>query len=174
MRLKLVNGLLFNASWLLIVLGQSAWLAWLVAAAHVSLHLWIMGRGRSEFQFIVACTAFGLVLDQLLFASGLLLQPGGGPAPLWLSALWPVLATTSLHAFSSLARFWWLAALLGAVGGYGSYRLGASLTEVSFGLSPLTDSVLAALWAGLFPAMLWTARRMDTVPVGRTERALPL
>jgi len=161
MRQALANAAMFNLSWLLIVASESALLAWLLAAAHVALHLRLMGRGRGEWHFILAVSALGLLLDQLLFAAGVLQANGGpAPAPLWLSALWPVFATTAVHAFAGLARLPGPAAAAGALGGYASYRLGASLTAVSIGNPPLGDAVLLVLWALLFPALLAMARAM--------------
>lgn len=160
MKAKLLNGVLFNVSWLLIVLSQDAALAWLVASVHVGLHMALLGRGREEWYFVFTITAIGLVVDQLLFVSGVLQSPGAAPvAPLWLSALWPVLATTFMHAFSTLGDRPWLAAVLGAFGGYGSYRLGVSLSSIEFGTLQQSGVVLALFWALMFPTLLLVARK---------------
>ncbi|RLQ22435.1 DUF2878 family protein [Seongchinamella sediminis] len=161
MKLKLLNGALFNISWLLIVSAQSALVAWCVAALHVGLHMLLMGKGRGEWTFILLMGAVGLLIDQLLFVAAVLRQDSGGIAPLWLSALWPVLATTSLHVFSGLRDRVVLAASLGAVGGFLSYRLGVSLSDIAFGAMPASGIVLALLWALLFPTMLFLARQLE-------------
>ncbi len=158
---KLANGLMFNLSWLLIVGGQSGLLAWGVAALHLAVHFAWLGRGRAEWTFIAGFSVFGLLLDRLLFIAGVLVAPGGA-APLWISALWPVLGTTAAHAFSGLARHPLVAAVVGAVGGLLSYRLGASLSDIAFGTSPLAEIVLLGLWAILFPLMLVVARRLTS------------
>lgn len=151
------NGLMFNLSWFLIVTSGSAAIAWGVACLHVLLHLVLLGRGRGEARLIVAAALYGLLLDQVLFLTGALRAPGSG-APLWLSALWPVFACTLLHAFSGLRTRPLLASLVGAAGGYGSYRLGASLSAVEFG-SPGSGLLIALLWAGLFPLGLIVAEK---------------
>lgn len=151
---------MFNVSWLLIVTSQDAIVAWSVVAVHLALHTGLMGRGSGELRFVLLLSAVGLLIDQLLFATAVLVLPGSGTlAPLWLTALWPVLATTALHAFSGLRQHLWLAALVGAVGGFGSYRLGAMLSPVDLGAMPYSALALGLLWAGLFPAMLLLAQR---------------
>lgn len=170
MKLKLLNGALFNVSWLLIVSLQSAAASWAVAALHVGLHLLLMGKGRAEWIFILLMAGFGLVIDQLLFVSGIMRSESAGVAPLWLSALWPVLATTSLHVFAGLRENLLLAASLGAIGGFLSYRLGVSLTDIAFGAMPASGIALAAVWALLFPTMLFVARQCELqVPQGQAH-----
>ena len=161
MRASLGNGLMFNITWLLIIYTQSSLLAPLLALAHVGLHLVWLPRKRGEMLYILIISLFGLALDQLLFASGLFLLAGSVAfAPIWLSCLWPVLATTSMHAFAGLQRRPLLASLFGAFGGYGSYMLGTRLSAVEFGFSQ-APLVIAAIWALLFPLMLWLAARLQ-------------
>ena len=149
---------MFNLSWLAIVYSQSNLLAPALATVHVLLHLRYLGETRREGALIVAVMAFGVVLDQLMFALGLFTLAGhSSMAPLWLSCLWPVLATTLLHAFSFLQNRWYLASIFGAVGGCGSYLAGTRLTEVAFGSPVLGPALLACLWALLLPALLSVA-----------------
>ncbi|TGD74803.1 DUF2878 domain-containing protein [Mangrovimicrobium sediminis] len=167
MREKLANALMFNVSWLLIVLSQDAALAWGVAAVHCFAHLVLFGQ-RGELRAIAAISLLGLALDQVLFASGVLQSADGGlPAPLWMSALWPVFASTALHAFAGFLRLRWIAVVVGALGGYAAYRAGASLSAVSFGWPLISDLVLLAVWAALFPALLLLARQISQA--GRGE-----
>lgn len=149
------NGLMFNLSWYLIVSSQDAAVAWAIALSHVLLHQLLLGKGRRELLLILAAGCYGLLLDQVLFFAGVLTAPGGN-APLWLSALWPVFACTLLHAFAGLRRRPLLASVVGAVGGYGSYRLGAALSAVEFG-GPGAGIAIGLLWAGIFPLALIAA-----------------
>ena len=81
-------------------------------------------------------------------------------APFWLSCLWPVLATTMMHAFSGLQKHLLMAAVLGAVGGTLSYLAGTRLTDVAFG-SPVAGPVaIGLLWAALFPMLARVARSL--------------
>ena len=158
MRDTLINGLMFNVSWFAIVSTQSPVLAPLVACAHLVLHFLLMGKGLVEVRLILAVTLFGVVLDQLLFSLGVFNTGGvASAAPVWISCLWPVLATTFMHAFSGLRDRPWLASIFGAVGGAGSYIAGTGLTEVQFGSPTWGPLVMATLWALLFPTLLLIA-----------------
>jgi hypothetical protein len=149
------NGLMFNISWLAIVLTHSSLLAPAVVLLHLLLHFRWFGHGAVEARLIVVVTGVGVVLDQILFMAGVLTSPGALPlAPLWLSCLWPVLATTLMHAFSGLRKRLVLASLFGAVGGAGSYVAGTRLSDVEFASMVWGPAVMAAAWALLFPALL--------------------
>ncbi len=161
MAYRIANGILFNLCWLAVVGSESALLSWGLAIAVVTAHLYWFGKGMAELRLVLLVAVVGLLLDQLLFASGLLRIPGGsGFPPLWLSALWPLFAITLLHAFAGLGPHPWLAALLGAVAGYASYRLGATMSAIEFGDPLLTGVVLALLWAILFPLYLHVGGRL--------------
>jgi hypothetical protein len=154
----LLNGAMFNASWLGIVYFHSNLLAPLVACVHVTLHLYLLGFRRRELLLIAGLTLFGALLDQLLFALGVFTLAGAQAlAPLWLTCLWPVLATTLTHAFAFLQRRLLLAGALGAIGGCLSYLAGTRLSDVAFA-SPVGGPLLiAALWAVLMPALVTVA-----------------
>lgn len=154
----LANGVLFNISWLAIVLTHSSLVAPLVVVLHLALHFRFFGYGLVEARLILVVTAVGLILDQALFLAGILTTAKPGViAPLWLSCLWPVLATTLMHAFSRLRQRLVLASLFGAVGGGLSYLAGTRLSDIAF-VSPVWGpAILAAAWAILFPALLMGA-----------------
>lgn len=164
----LCNGLMFNLSWYLILTSGNVVVAWAVAAVHIGAHLIILGRGQREALLILCVAVCGVLLDQLLFVFGVLINDGGqSGAPLWLSALWPVFATTLLHAFSGLSSRLWLAGLVGAVGGYGSYRVGAVLSTVDIA-SPSAGVVIAILWGIVFPLGLVVAKRFSKPNAGNS------
>lgn len=157
------NGLLFNISWLVIVLSESAAIALAQSAVHLALHFFWLGRGASELRLVAALFAGGWLLDQALFASGVFTLAGeASRAPLWISCLWPVFATTLCHAFAGLQTRPMLAGVLGACSGSASYVAGVRLTQVDFGEPLWSPLLLAILWGGLFPSLLWVARQ--TVP----------
>jgi len=170
MVMKLLNGIMFNISWLLIVLAQDALISWAVAAVHVTLHMLVMGRGRAELQLLGLAAVVGLAVDQLLFTANVLGNAtGAAGAPLWLSALWPVFATTLLHAFAGLRANLLLAAMIGGIGGYLSYRVGTGLSGVDFAQPMFTDAVLIVLWGVLFPSLLVMAAQLSA---GQEERGV--
>ncbi len=161
MNKALANGLLFNLSWFLIVYTQSNAWAPVIAALHVCGHMLWMGQGRRELLFVLLLTACGLLLDQVLFFTGVFTIEGAvALAPFWLGCLWPVLGTTALHVFAPLRSKLLLAAIFGGVGGYLSYSLGMRMTIVDFGASDLAPLVIAALWSVLFPLLLIASERI--------------
>lgn len=98
------------------------------------------------------------MLDQLLFGARVFLLDGEPSlAPLWLSCLWPVLATTFMHAFESLQKHLTLAAVVGAMGGALSYIGGTRLSDVSFADSVLGPVLLGGLWFVWMPLLLSVA-----------------
>jgi hypothetical protein len=156
---KVGNGTLFNLSWLAIVTTGSVTIAAAVVTLHLIVHQFWLGHGRRELLFIAAVSLFGLALDQLLFALGLFTLDGKAAlAPLWLTCLWPVLATTLQHAFAGLQQHLLLAGVLGGIGGYGSYLAGTKLSAVTFADPALGPFIVGAIWVLLFPALALAAR----------------
>ena len=159
--MKLVNATLFNISWLLIVLSESPIIAPLVALAHLGLHAALVGFSIREARLIAAVTLLGLSVDLALFGAGVFTVNGEAALPpVWMSCLWPVLATTLCHAFSVLRERLVVAAVFGAVGGGLSYTAGTSLTAVAFFAEPWGAVLLGVLWAALFPSLVMLAARM--------------
>lgn len=154
-----VNGLLFNVTWLVIVATQSSIIAPLAAALHLLVHFAVMGNGYREVKVIAQVTLVGVIIDQLLFYLGVFTL-AGAPAlpPLWLSCLWPVLATTLMHAFSGLQNRYVLAAALGGVGGAASFIAGTRLTSVAFESALYGPVIIAVVWALVFPLLLQIPR----------------
>jgi Protein of unknown function (DUF2878) len=160
---KFVNAALFNLSWLAIVLTHSSLLAPTILVVHLLAHFRFMGRGRGELYLIAAVTVLGACVDQVLFRTGVF-NLAGQPAlaPLWLTCLWPVFATTLMHTFAGFQHRILFAVIFGAVGGALSYTAGVRLTAVEFG-SPLWGPViLGALWAVVFPLLLMLSARCSS------------
>ena len=158
----LANGLLFNISWLAIVYTHSLIPATAIAISHLSLHFILVGYGIIEARLVFDVSLIGFLLDQCLFAAGMLTVAGElSFAPLWISCLWPVLATTLMHVFSGLRRRPVLACAVGAVGGAGSYMLGTRLSDVEFASQFCGPIIMAVSWAIIFPALLAAAARPD-------------
>ncbi len=156
-----LNGTLFNISWFVIVISHSTAVALAQVAAHLLFHFLLLGRGAAELRLVALVSLGGLLLDQLLFLCGVFNIDGrGGVAPLWLSCLWPVFATTLVHAFAGLRVRPYVAALVGGLGGAGSYVAGVRLSEVDFAMPLWSPLLIAALWALLFPLLLRMGARL--------------
>ncbi|MFT6955704.1 MAG: hypothetical protein ACJAYC_000705 [Halieaceae bacterium] len=154
-----INGMLFNISWLAIVATHSNTLAPIVAAVHLLIHFTIFGARRNEVFFIMGVTLAGLLIDNFMFAAGTF-TVAGVPAvsPWWVSCLWPVMATTFMHAFSGLQQRLLLASIVGAIGGTASYVAGTRLSDITFGDPIIGPMTIALIWAIGFPALLAAAR----------------
>ncbi|WP_205743054.1 DUF2878 domain-containing protein [Halioglobus maricola] len=157
---KLLNGTLFNVCWFAVVMLQHDLWSWVATSVYLAVHVAIFKPGRAELMLLALVAAGGFLLDQLMFAAGILVV-AAGTAPLWLSALWPAFASTLMHAFAGLREHLWLAALVGGFGGYGSYRLGASLSDVELGSAGVSTAVLLVSWGLLFPLLLVLAGRLE-------------
>ena len=158
----LANAVLFQCGWFVCVLGgDSRWLLIGIAALGVHL-LWISSWTR-EGQVILAVTVLGTLVDTALRGLGVFEFITPGPLiPLWLILLWALLATTLRHCLAWSAQPWWLASLLGAVGGPLSYYAGSQLAGVSFGYGTIPTLIgLALLWAMLFPLLHRIAQRLE-------------
>lgn len=158
----LANAVLFQCGWFVCVLGgDSRWLLIGIAALGVHL-LWISSWTR-EGQVILAVTVLGTLVDTALRGLGVFEFNAPGPLiPLWLILLWALLATTLRHCLAWSAQPWWLASLLGAVGGPFSYYAGSQLAGVSFGYGTIPTLIgLALLWAMLFPLLHRIAQRLE-------------
>ena len=159
---RVANAMLFNLSWFAILVTQSSIIAPVIVVLHLLAHFRFMDKRRGELVLVVGVTVCGAVIDQALFLTGVFKLAGQiAPAPLWMTCLWPVFATTLMHAFDGFQHRLVLAALFGAVGGPLSYLAGVGLTSVAFA-SPLWGPVIVGvLWASVFPLMLTFSARLN-------------
>jgi hypothetical protein len=152
---KIVNVLMFNAAWFAILLTQSSFIAPIIVVLSLFAHFQVMGKGKPELLLIAGVTSLGFVIDQTLFGTGVFnLEGKAALAPLWLTCLWPVFATTLMHAFDWLRGKVIVSSVVGAVGGCLSYIAGVRLTIIDFGSALWGPIIIAALWAIIFPLFL--------------------
>ncbi len=156
---SILNGLMFNITWLIIVTSESAVIAPCAALLHLLIHFAVMGKGAIELKVIFQVALIGVVVDQLMFYLQVFTVAGSAALPpVWMFCLWPVLATTVMHAFSSLQSRYFLAAVLGGVGGVASFIAGTRLTSVEFASAVFGPAIIAVVWAALFPLLLQLPR----------------
>lgn len=159
---------MFNLSWLIIVATASTLIAPAVVVLHLVMHYVFVGLKKSELSLISVITGVGILLDIVLFRAGVFVIDGQITAPpVWLNCLWPVLATTLMHAFETLQRHLALAAVVGAVGGTLSYMAGTRLTDVAFADALLGPALVAVMWFVLMPALLFFAQWLGRSPEAR-------
>jgi len=158
---RLANAVLFQLGWFACVMGgNSLWL--LLAVAVLVIHLrWISSWAR-EGRLILSVVLLGTAVDSTLRWSGVFEFRDVAPLiPLWLMLLWALLATTLRHCLQWSASPWWLASLLGAVGGALSYYAGGQLAGVRFPYGQWPTLVgVGLLWALLFPLLHVMAARL--------------
>jgi Ser/Thr protein kinase RdoA (MazF antagonist) len=158
---RVANAVLFQIGWLTCVLGgNSLWL--LVALAVLVIHLCCITSWAAEGRLILSVVIVGTAVDSVLRGAGVFAFQDQSPLiPLWLMLLWALLATTLRHCLAWSARPWWLASLLGAVGGALSYYAGGRLAGVQFPYGELPTLIgIGLLWALLFPLLHGMARRL--------------
>jgi hypothetical protein len=154
------SGILFNISWFIIISSQSSLWAPVVVVAHLLVHGALVGTVRGEGRFVVGVAIAGLLLDQILFLLGVFVGATEFlPAPLWLSCLWPVMATAIVHAFRPLHSRLLAAAVIGCFGGTLSYAAGVALTAINWGSGLWGPLAIALAWSIIFPLLLFVARR---------------
>lgn len=159
----LANAGLFQLGWFACVLGaQRPWLL-LIALACLAAHLLWIAEDRHEWRTLLLIAACGWVLDSALLQLGLFDFPDHDwLLPPWLALLWLLFASTLRYSLGWTAQRWWLASLLGAVGGPLSYLGGARLADVGLPLGVWTSLLLLGLiWAPLLPALHWLTRQQQ-------------
>ena len=159
---RLANAALFQLGWFACVLGgNSLWL--LLALAVLVIHLSWISSWAEEGRLVLSVVLLGTAIDSTLRWSGVFRFEDLAPLiPLWLMLLWALLATTLRHCLHWSASPWWLASLLGAVGGSLSYYAGGQLAGVHFPYGQVPTLLgIGLLWALLFPLLHLMARRLS-------------
>lgn len=165
-----VNFFALEIAWFACVLGGASdrgLLGTMVAGAVIGLHLYLAQRPRSEVVLIVAAALIGLAWDSVLVAFGLFSYPTGnfapGFAPYWIVAMWAVFATSLNLSLSWLKGRWFLAVLVGLVGGPLSYLAGERLGGVQMSDPVLALGAQAVGWAVLLPLLAYLATRLNGI-----------
>jgi hypothetical protein len=170
------------------IIGQSAWFACVLSAAHdipwtgitfaavlLLAHLLRARRPVQEIKLLLTIAGLGAAWDSLMVWGGFLGYPHGtnipGFAPLWIVMLWALFAAQFNTTYQWLKTRVAVAALLGAVAGPLSFRTGASLGAVQF-LKPVSTALLLALgWGALLPVTVFLSRRFDGVTAYKSNFA---
>lgn len=159
-------------------LFQGAWFAAVIGAAHGEVALGVVAvaavvagliacstRRVADLQLVLLALAIGLVWDSVLARTGVVEYASPGPlpgwAPVWILALWALLAPMLREPMRWLHGRPLLAALLGGVGGALSYAAAARLGACRFPEPVLAMVVLGAGWALIMPLLLAAAQRLD-------------
>ena len=161
MKTKILNLAIFQAGWIVCVVGGDLYAIAYTAIA-LLIHHWCVLEKNSEWQLIAIVTVVGSLWDILMALSGMLYYADSGflGIPIWLICLWALFATTFMHSLSWFSRYLWVAAVFAAVMGPASYWFGSELSDAYFGTPILISLVVMAVgWSILFPAGIYLTRR---------------
>ena len=165
---KVINFVLFQAGWFsCVLLGTTDYhfLGPLLVAFIVMYHLKTLPNPLNEMRLLALAFAIGIIWENLLTVSGLLIYPQGQImsiyAPIWIIAMWPLLTITLNLSLRWLKNRHLLAALFGGIGGPMAFLAGERLGAVQIPNLTLTVSILAIGWAMLFPVMMKLSMQYD-------------
>ncbi len=163
-----INFIAFQAAWFACVLAAAegrALLATLAVAVAVGVHLWLVPRRAPEAMLVLVVTSIGLFWDSLVVSLGLVRYATGnfadGVAPVWIIAMWALLATSLNLSMAWLKGRPWLAALFGAVGGPLAYLAGERLGGVQMPDPVMALGTQAIGWAAILPLLTLLAARLN-------------
>jgi len=168
----LINFVAFELGWFAAVLGAAhhhVWAGVAVAALMVLLHLLMSHHFLRELQLLVGVVLLGTAWESVLAAGNIIHYPTGqllpNMAPVWIMAVWALLATTLNVSLVFLRGRVWLAALFGAIGAPLSFMGGVRLHALQFPETNTALLVLAIGWAVLMPLLMYMSVRFDGVHV---------
>ena len=170
MKIRILNYVFFYAGWCACAFGagnEAPLLGPVVVAVLLTAHLFLIENRRSEIRLIIAVGLFGSIVESILKAIGFLNYAGSFHsvawlAPLWITALWMLLASTMNFSFYWLNNRYGLAATLGAIGGPFSYVAGARIGAIGFPHNlRITIIVLALIWGAALPLLYWLKNKLE-------------
>ena len=150
---NIINFIAFQIIWLIAVLGAANELLWPTIIAVFAFMLWQLSPQRrhpNDIRFVIYAITFGLILDSLWQASGLIEFKLALPfiAPIWILLLWITFALTFNHSLTWLKKSPWFPIVFGMIGAPLSYYAGTRLEAVSYPGGALLISVfLSTSWA---------------------------
>jgi hypothetical protein len=176
---RLLNFVGFEVGWCACALGAAKGLPLagpLVVGVFFCLQLLLVPAPGKHARFVLVATLLGWIIDSALYRAGAFSFPEGGfghwLCPIWMAALWANFAGTLHFCLDWLRGRYWLASVLGAVGGplayYGGHRLGAMQLGGSLAVSL---AVIAIEWAIATPALVYLSERpgLDGLRTRSTE-----
>ena len=164
---KLWNFLFFQAGWFACVLGAAhQQVFWAVAGslAYIAFHIWRAHSPKQEFSLLFKVLLYGIATDTLIMYLGLLDFRDAWPSPLlspiWMWALWLLVATTLNGSMSWLRGKPALGSVLGAICGPLSYEAGVRMGAASWGSGGqmLGFCLIALVWAVAMPLFFYWDR----------------
>lgn len=162
------NFVLFQAVWLITVIGASRGQSWPGLAAlafFLSVHYVLAPRPGVDYVTSAVAVVVGIAVETVNVGSGLIVYEsasfGAALPPAWILVLWCSLGLTLNNSLAWLQQHLLWAALLGAAGGTLSYLGGVALGAADLGVAPSQAlPFLALTWAGVTPLLMLFARTL--------------
>ncbi len=153
-KFRIVNLLLCVSGSVICVSLANNW-ALLVALLVLIIHTKFSLPG--EWRFIIQVTVIGWLFDSILFRTGVM---GGNQLfpPIWLTAMWPIFATTICHSLRFCTQHLAYSPIMGAIFGLLVYFLIVWAAGISF-IQPigLFGLIIALSWGLIFPLISFIA-----------------
>lgn len=165
---KLINFLLFQAGWFVIVIGVNSGAevtAMICIVLIIFIHLYFVRDKAAESFLIVAAGLMGFAVDSLLVSQGLFSTLGEislqGMAPAWLVSLWMLFAITINHSLYWLRSRYLLSAIAGfifaPVAYFAGYKFGVLIFSPDHSKFQLV-LMIGLIWAVVMPTLLLISR----------------
>jgi len=164
---KLWNFLFFQAGWFACVLGaahQQVFWAVTGSLAYIAFHIWRAHSPKQEFSLLFKVLLYGIATDTLIMYLGLIDFRDAWPSPLlspiWMWALWLLVASTLNGSMSWLRGKLVLGSVLGAICGPLSYEAGVRMGAASWGSGGQIPGfcLIALVWAVAMPLFFYWDR----------------
>ena len=164
---KFWNFVLFQAGWFSCILGaahqQVLW-AVIGSLACIVFHVWRSQSPKLELSLLLKVLSFGILTDSLLMYLGFLDFKGAWPSPyvspVWMWALWLLVASTLNSSLSWLKHKSVLGIVLGAICGPLSYEAGVRLGAANWGSGSQIAGLglISLVWAVAIPLFFYWDR----------------
>ncbi len=165
MKFKLINFLLFQAGWFVLILGAAETKtsgAIVISAIIIAIHLLMTPNKIPEIRLFIYAIIIGFIFDGLLQYYSLILYNDPGWSypltPLWIIMLWLMFAMTLNHSLSWLKGRMLLSIIIGSIGGPMAYIAGEKLGAITI-INNQTLFFLAFGWALATPLLVYLSEK---------------
>lgn len=164
---RVLNFVSFQVGWFSCALGAASGLPVLgpvVVGVLLCLQFLLVPAPGAYARFVIVATLLGWLVDSALYRVGVFSFPAGvfglWGCPIWMAALWSNFAGTLHFCLDWLRGRYWLALVLGAIGGPLAYYGGQSLGAIELGGGiTISLAVIAIEWSLVTPGLVYLSER---------------
>ena len=130
----------------------------------ILLHLIIVKFKLRDIQIISLSIFIGFIVDSLFFQFNLINYEGGilaqfNLSPIWILSMWAGFSITLLYTLNSIKERYFIAALLGFIGGPLSYNAGVQIGSIIINGS-IAYFALALSWGAIVPFLFYIINKL--------------